>query len=219
MTHPKPTAERAYAHVRERLLDGRYPGGELLSERGVATELGLSSTPVREAFLRLQAEGFLRLYPKRGALVVPVAPDEAHSVLQARLLMELFALDSLAARGPEAMRAAAEELPQAGGGEGADPRKALDIAREFHTRLMRAGGNPTLATLHERLWDQQVRVAAASTTGPGHAADDIGEHAAITDALRRGEGARARELLARHISAVLRRTGLGGEPTLPPPAA
>ncbi|MCZ0973663.1 GntR family transcriptional regulator [Streptomyces albulus] len=74
--------------------DGRYPGGELLSERAVATELGLSNTPVREAFLRLQAEGFLRLYPKRGALVVPVTPGEAHAVLQARLLMELFALDA-----------------------------------------------------------------------------------------------------------------------------
>ncbi|MBH1934332.1 GntR family transcriptional regulator [Streptomyces sp. AV19] len=219
MTHPKPTADRAYAHVRERLLDGRYAGGELLSERGVATELGLSSTPVREAFLRLQAEGFLRLYPKRGALVVPVTPGEAHSVLQARLLMELFALDSLAARGPEAMRETAGTLPRTDGEGDADPGKALDIARDFHTQLMRAGGNPTLTAIHERLWDQQIRVAAASTTGPGHAADDIGEHAAITEAIRRGEGARARELLTRHISAVLHRTGLGGEPTLPPPAA
>lgn len=221
MTPSKPTADRAYAHVRERLLDGRYPGGELLSERAVATELGLSNTPVREAFLRLQAEGFLRLYPKRGALVVPVTPGEAHAVLQARLLMELFALDALAARGPEAMRQAAETLPQAGNDapDGASSRRALDVARAFHTQLMRAGGNPVLARLHENLWDQQIRIAAASTAGPGHAADDLGEHAAITEAIRRGDGTAARALLTRHVAAVLHRIGLAGGSALLPPVA
>ncbi len=217
MTPSKPTADRAYTHVRERLLDGRYPGGELLSERGVATELGLSNTPVREAFLRLQAEGFLRLYPKRGALVVPVTPGEAHAVLQARLLMELFALDALAARGPEAMRAAAEALPQAG--DDASPKRALDVARAFHTQLVQAGGNPVLARLYETLWDQQIRIAAASTAGPGHAADDLGEHTAITEAIRRGDGPTARELLTRHVSAVLQRIGLAGGSALLPPVA
>ncbi|MFE6687618.1 GntR family transcriptional regulator [Streptomyces sp. NPDC057743] len=221
MTPSKPTADRAYAHVREGLLDGRYPGGELLSERGVATELGLSNTPVREAFLRLQAEGFLRLYPKRGALVVPVTPSEAHAVLQARLLMELFALDALAARGPEAMRAAAEALPQAEGDASDDtsPKRALDVARAFHTQLVQAGGNPVLARLYENLWDQQIRIAAASTAGPGHAADDLDEHAVITEALRRGDGPTARELLTRHVSAVLQRIGLAGGSTLLPPVA
>ncbi|MGW1077531.1 GntR family transcriptional regulator [Streptomyces sp. NPDC002537] len=221
MTQPKPTAERAYAHVRERLLDGGYTGGELLSEGGVARELGMSSTPVREAFLRLQAEGFLRLYPKRGALVVPVAPGEAYAVLQARLLLELFALDALAARGSEALCAAGRALKQEEDGkdDGSSPaRRALEIARSFHTRLVRAGGNAVLADMYDTLWDRQLRVSAAATADPAHAADDISEHAAITDALCRGDAAEARGLLTRHISAVLHRTGLAGEPTLPPPA-
>ena len=75
-----PATDRAYAHVKTGLLDGTYPDGHLLSEGEVAAALQMSRTPVREAFLRLQAEGFLRLYPKRGALVVPVTPTEARAV-------------------------------------------------------------------------------------------------------------------------------------------
>ena len=63
--------DRALDYVKTQVLTGAFPGGELISEGEVATALGMSRTPVREAFLRLEAEGLLRLYPQRGALVVP----------------------------------------------------------------------------------------------------------------------------------------------------
>ncbi|MFL6056075.1 MAG: GntR family transcriptional regulator [Actinoallomurus sp.] len=65
--------ERALAHVKDQVFTGAFPGGELISEGEVAEALGMSRTPVREAFPRLEAEGLLRLYPQRGALVVPVS--------------------------------------------------------------------------------------------------------------------------------------------------
>lgn len=67
-------AERAYRFTKAGILDGTLPAGELISEGQVARPLQLSRTPVREAFLQLQAEGLLKLFPKRGALVVPVSP-------------------------------------------------------------------------------------------------------------------------------------------------
>jgi len=81
-------AARVYAHVKERLLDGTFPGGSLLSENELSQQLGLSRTPVRQAFVQLEAEGLLELYPKRGALVVPVAASEIEDVFEARLLVE-----------------------------------------------------------------------------------------------------------------------------------
>ena len=81
-------AERAYDYVKERLLDGRFAGGTLLSENEIAQRLGLSRTPVRQAFVQLEGEELLELYPKRGALVVPITPSEAEDVLEARLLIE-----------------------------------------------------------------------------------------------------------------------------------
>ena len=58
--------------VKQQILGGGYPGGALISEGEVSAAVGVSRTPVREAFLRLEVEGLLRLYPKRGALVTPV---------------------------------------------------------------------------------------------------------------------------------------------------
>ncbi|WP_063774141.1 GntR family transcriptional regulator [Streptacidiphilus rugosus] len=220
MPKPPPAADLAYAHLRDLLLDGAYPGGELLSEGSVAAELGLSRTPVREAFLRLEAQGFLRLYPKRGAMVVPVTPGEATAVLQARLLMELFALDSLAQQPDPVVRATGRELlalatREADAETGPSSRRTLETAREFHARLMRAGGNGVLAGAHAALWDQQIRVSAASTSRPAHVVADIEEHTALAEALAAGDATGARQLLIAHIAAVGRRIGLPTEPRLP----
>jgi DNA-binding GntR family transcriptional regulator len=220
MPKPQPAADLAYSHLRDRLLDGDYAGGELLSEGRVAEALGISRTPVREAFLRLEAQGFLRLYPKRGAMVVPVALGEAAAVLQARLLMELFALDSLARRADDDVRATGERLlalatREAGVEGGPSSRQTLETARDFHAHLMAAGGNRVLAASHAALWDQQIRVSAASTSRPAHVAADIEEHAALARALAAGDRPGARELLVRHIAEVGHRIGVATDIRLP----
>src|SRR5262249_29117749 len=86
-------SERAYRHVKERVLDGRMPGGELISEGEVAQALGISRTPVRAAFTQLESEGLLRLYPKRGALVVPVSAAEMEAVIETRWVIERYAIE------------------------------------------------------------------------------------------------------------------------------
>src|SRR3954471_6987080 len=83
--------DRALDYVKTRVLSGAFPGGELISEGEIADALGMSRTPVREAFLRLEADGLLRLYPQRGALVVQVSPEEVRAVMEARLVLEQFA--------------------------------------------------------------------------------------------------------------------------------
>src|ERR671932_1608978 len=91
--------ERAYGHTKSRVLDGTYAGGALITEGEVSEAVGVSRTPVREAFLRLQAEGLLRLYPKRGALVVPVSAQEIDDVMETRRMIERFDVDKVFASG------------------------------------------------------------------------------------------------------------------------
>src|ERR1700712_6010725 len=86
-------AERAYQHLKARILSREYAGGSLLPEGEVADAVGVSRTPVREAMLRLSAEGLLRLYPKRGALVVSVGAEEARDILEARELIGAHAVE------------------------------------------------------------------------------------------------------------------------------
>src|ERR1700677_2741677 len=104
------TQDRALDYVKTKLLTGAFPGGELISEGEVSTALGMSRTPVREAFLRLEAEGLLRLYPQRGALVVPVSAGESRAVIEARLVLEQFAVRKVIGRGAAVRASVFERL-------------------------------------------------------------------------------------------------------------
>ncbi|MFC5724671.1 GntR family transcriptional regulator [Streptomyces gamaensis] len=208
MSRGTPAADRAYEHVKTQLLDGTYAGGALLSEGAVAAELGVSRTPVREAFLRLQSEGFLRLYPKRGALVVPVSLSAGREIMETRLLLETYALDTVTARGEEALKELGGELAAADAGPPSAGGGTVEAARDFHSRLLSAAGNSVVGGIYASLWDQQRRLAEASLTGPEHAAEDIEEHHRIARALQEGDAHTARALLQEHISGILRRLGL-----------
>src|ERR1700712_1087694 len=81
-------ADRVYDHVRQGIMHRRYADNDLLAEGDIARETGLSRTPVREALLRLEAQGMIRLLPKRGALVLPVTAQEWQDVLATRRLVE-----------------------------------------------------------------------------------------------------------------------------------
>src|SRR6201994_1029014 len=85
-------ADRVYRYAKAAILSRRLGAHDLLTEGELAGAVGVSRTPVREALLRLQADGLVRLLPKRGALVLPVTPDEVADVLETRRLVETFAV-------------------------------------------------------------------------------------------------------------------------------
>ena len=189
------------------MLDSSYAAGDFITEGEVAEALGMSRTPVREAFLRLEGEGLLRLYPKRGALVVPVSVGEVEAVMETRMLVERFALDKVLASGPAEILArsmddaiAAQEARIAAGD--ADGFVALD--REFHTKFVTAAGNPILTGLYDSPRDRQRRMIITSLLlSADRSASILVEHRALTDAIRTGELERAQTVLAAHLRGTL----------------
>ena len=81
-------SDKAYEHVKAGILSGDIAPSTFLTEGQLADEVGISRTPVREALLRLQAEGMVELFPKKGALVVAPTPQETREVFEARALIE-----------------------------------------------------------------------------------------------------------------------------------
>ncbi len=77
-------ADRVYEYAKAGILERRFGSHDLLTEGELAAAVGVSRTPVREALLRLQGDGLIRLLPKRGALVLPVTADEIADVLETR---------------------------------------------------------------------------------------------------------------------------------------
>jgi DNA-binding GntR family transcriptional regulator len=199
--------ERAYAFTKGRVLDSTFAGGELITEGEVAEALGMSRTPVREAFLRLEGEGLLRLYPKRGALVVPVSAGEIEAVMETRMLVERFALDKLLVGGPapaiaEKLDGAIGEQQQRAATGDADGFVAVD--REFHTTFVTAAGNPIITGLYDTLRDRQRRMVITSLLVDRKRIDSIlVEHRALTEAIRDGELERAQAVLDAHLRGTL----------------
>ena len=206
--------DRALHHVKEQILSGAFPGGELISEGEVAEALAMSRTPVREAFLRLEAEGLLRLYPQRGALVVPVSAEEVRAVLEARLVLETFALGKVVGQGSEArervLAGLDEELARQHDAARLQDRAGFVHAdRAFHTWLLTAAGNPILATLYSSLRDRQLRMVSESAErDPGRAEAILAEHARIAEATRAGDLDGARAAVRDHLAGTLRSLGL-----------
>lgn len=195
--------DRAYAFAKQRILDGRFAGGELISEGDVAAGVQLSRTPVREAFLRLEAEGLLRLYPKRGALVVAVSLDEVEHVMETRLLVERFSVAKIVRSGidlgdaPQALIA-----EQAEHAERDDPPAFVEADRRFHRTYVAAAGNPFLLQLHDSLRDRQARMGLAALARDAQRVRQIlDEHRAIAAAVAAGDADAAREILDRHLQA------------------
>lgn len=209
MTHDRSTstADQAYQHVRALIIGGTYRSGQLLSEGRVGSELGLSRTPVREAFLRLQTEGFLELYPKRGALVVPLSITAGRETVQARLLLETFALDSVAARGQHALTQLGQELA-ALSGPTPIAEDGLRASYDFHHHLVAAAGNKTVTDMYDTLWHQQSRLTATVLSTPEAVARDRHEHHDLATALQEHRAETGRTLLQTHLVTILRRIGL-----------
>ena len=210
--------DRALDYVKSQVLTGAFPGGELISEGEVASALGMSRTPVREAFLRLEAEGLLRLYPQRGALVVPVSAEEARAVIEARLLLEQFATGKLVGRGPAVCATVFERLSgelqrQRDAAAKPDWQEFLDADRAFHQITIEESGNRILSDFYSSLRDRQTRMIRDSVMRDRQRMTTImDEHRVIGEALRDGDLDRARNAVQTHLASTVRALGLSVEP-------
>jgi DNA-binding GntR family transcriptional regulator len=193
-------AERAYDYVKVRLLDGRFAGGTLLSENELAQRLGLSRTPVRQAFVQLEGEELLELYPKRGALVVPISPSEAADVLEARLLIEQHCARRAALVGGPALDAELAETIAAQEQALATGTGFAWADRQFHRAIVAAAGNKLLTRQYDALRDRHQRIAATTIArDPTRIARFIAEHKELAASLARGDGDSAVAVTAAHL--------------------
>jgi DNA-binding GntR family transcriptional regulator len=198
-------AERAYRDVKGRILSGALAGGELISEGEIAAALGISRTPVREAFLRLEAQGWMRLYPKRGALIVPVPPDEAEHVIQARFVVETAAVRMLANTDRTSIIASlrdsiARHESLAAAGE-VDQFTIEDAG--FHRLFVVAAGNPLLSGFYDTLRDRQLRMTSTSVLRDKAQMERIiKNHTELTDLIEAADTDGFAAALAAHLIAV-----------------
>ncbi len=195
--------DQAYRWLKEHVAGLPRYEGTFLTEGEVTESTGLSRTPVREALLRLEAEGFLQIVPKKGAFVPPISDAEVEAVMQARGLVEDWCVRRAAPLAEalsvdlDAMVARQRKLQGA-------PVEFIECDREFHRAIVRAAGNPVLTAFYETLRDRQVRMGLrAIADSKERSTVVLREHAAIVDGVRCGDPVTAAAAIAAHLSGTL----------------
>lgn len=196
-----PLVAQAYAEIKRRILDDEYPADYRATEPEVATALGMSRTPVREALIRLEREGLVAIVPRRGMRVLPLSPADMREIYEVLTCLEREAAGLAARRRPsdDDLRPLTDAVVEMERALAARQLEAwADADERFHRALLELGGNGRLAALAYTMWDQSHRarrVTLRLRPLPSRSAD---EHRALVAALRRGDEGRARAIHQAH---------------------
>jgi DNA-binding GntR family transcriptional regulator len=200
------TPESVYRVLRAAILDGTVPPGGQLRERDIATDLGVSRSPLREAMTRLEEEGLIVKIPFRGAFVAEVSAQEVAEIASIRLLVEPYAgeLALEALRGPERSRLTRtiEDLHRAT--EENDIPASIDAHLQFHRLFYDLSGHSVLRSLWNG-WETKLRLyLTVDHRSYGDLHDIAVEHQRLAAVALEGDTEMFRQELARHFQAALR---------------
>ncbi len=149
--------DRIYASLKERIVLLDYEPGQVLREKALIDEFGVSRTPVREALIRLECEGLVRIIPNSGTIVTEVGFQNLKDVFELRAHLVRLAARLAVARATEEDLAALEGLI-AQMREAGDPKALMRLDSAFHDRFNRATRNEVLVRTLEMLRNQAVRI-------------------------------------------------------------
>jgi DNA-binding GntR family transcriptional regulator len=196
-------ADQVHSELRARILGGRLPSGHRLLPEELAVDLSISQTPVKEALLRLEADGLVVSEVRRGSVVRLFTLKDVEQLYEARILIELDAVATAFERHaitPELLDELSRNLKQHALHLKRDTLKdlatALSFDREFHHRLILVRDNAVIAAWHQRILAQTHTAYVYLASDTSHV---FAEHRDILDALKAGSVVQAREALERHL--------------------
>lgn len=195
--------ESAYDALKSAIRDNVFPPGYQGSEQEIATQLGMSRTPVHEAVIRLQEEGLVRVLPRRGVQVCAISPDDMREIYEVIVALECASAELIAAMPPERRAPIAEELAAVNAAMeaalAADKLVAwAEADGRFHQLLVERSGNRRLARLFHTIMDQSHRARMLTLRLRPKPALSVREHAGILRAIRTGDEAAARDRTKAH---------------------
>jgi GntR family transcriptional regulator, rspAB operon transcriptional repressor len=198
------TAQQVYDWLHDRILRGELSPGARLSETEIAAQVGVSRQPVREAFIRLTANGLAEVRPQRGTFIGRIS---IKAVLSARLIREavesdLIRMIAVSRDGrllPE-LQAQLEAQREATARQ--DVERFIELDDAFHRRLAVAAGQENVWTVLEGLKSQMNRLRYITARSSDHQ-KLIDQHATIVDALRDGKAGCAELAMRRHLRELL----------------
>jgi DNA-binding GntR family transcriptional regulator len=193
-------ADQAYVAIRALIVSLELPPGAAITEPDLTARLGIGRTPVREALGRLALERLVEVYPRRGMVVTTVDVRDLARLCEVRAVLEPEAARLAAERATrtdlEEINALLEELLDP---RRRDDRALIDLDERIHRTVYRTSHNQLLEETLEWYYTHALRIwmLALDRTRTLHSA--VLEHHELLDAIARGKGERAAELMRAHV--------------------
>lgn len=192
------TAKVVAERLRDEIQVGTLSPGTRLRQNDVARRFGVSTTPVREAFAQLQAEGLVRIDPHRGAVVFHPTVEDLIEFYEIREVLESLAvaqaIPHLGADRVKELNGLIEKMRKTD-----DARRWMKLNDEFHLRLYERAERPRLIGLIENLRDASAPYIHMYVAGRPPAARANEEHQHILDACIRGDRKAAQAAIRVHL--------------------
>jgi len=170
-----------------------------MRETEVATELGVSRTPVREAFRQLQADGLLTMEPWRGVVVAEMDEQQIVELYAMRRVLEGAAAGLAARHAADSQIAALDEILDASASE-TDPDALAALNRQFHQGIYTAAHNRYLLKALHALSDSMALLPSTTYALSERPATALAEHRDVLDAIWRRDDAAAEQTARDHIT-------------------
>lgn len=192
---------RVFNKLRENILNGVYDEGEELKEIAIGKELGVSRTPVREAFRQLELEGLIQIVPNKGAYVTGITPKDVHDIYMIRSSLEGMAAKLAVKNITKEQLEEMEEnvyLASFHASKG-HMEQMTELDSRFHHILYEACGSKMLENLLQDFHQYVIRIRkkTLSTKERGVASNE--EHKAIMEAIKSKDEKKAEKLANTHI--------------------
>jgi GntR family transcriptional regulator, rspAB operon transcriptional repressor len=201
-----PARTQVYATLRDAIIRAELPPGRKLSENELATWLGVSRTPIREALVRLRDERLVAIVPQLGTYVSRISPQAVSDAHFIREALECAAIREAAVVATEDDIAALEENLRAQ--ERADERGDFDafyvLDEDFHRALCDLSGHATVWSVSQRAKGHLNRIRRLSIQMPSYIGEMIAEHRGVVAAVAEHDPDLAEEHLRHHLRMVLR---------------
>ena len=207
-TPPEPAADlsqgqSAYDRLLEEIRHGTLPPGARLREVELATRLGISRTPVREAIRRLEADGLVEHLPRQGASLRRLSYSEVMELYEMRAVLEGTAA-RLAAQAASDLELRELADINAEMSLSADPTQVVRLNMLFHATLVYAAKNRYLQRAISSLGRTLLILGQSTLFDPARSASAAQEHASLLQALQARDGGQAETIMRSHIQAAHR---------------
>ncbi len=199
------SADQVYQAIKSAIFDRNFYPGEVLSERRLSNELGVSRTPVRQALLRLYQEGLLERGPQNAFRLTMLTRGDVEEVFEVREWLEGLTARRAALRvraDDEARRIVQalkdELLSLRHSFEQGDLKSEFQFDLKLHATLMRISGNTRIETIINQM-NAQIHHVRIRSKSDERTAETIDEHLAILQAVLEGDPDWAESTMRRHV--------------------